>query len=83
MSVFRLHCPDGEEDGITIMDPEKVFRVEYDGQYFQKMNKLCLAKDLRFEKHIIDNSNILISFLNVLNKENEIVSVELIQKKKK
>ena len=76
--ALALLSNDGEDDGITIIDPEKVFRVEYDGQYFKKMNKLCILKKINFENYTIDNSNILVSFLHILKEQHEIVSIELV-----
>lgn len=75
--ALQLITPDGEYDGITVMDTEKIFRVETDGQYAKKMCKLC-DKNALIPVCKIDDDDILKSVLMLSAETKEIVSCELL-----
>lgn len=70
--------PDGDDDGITVMNVENIFRVETDTDYCSKMIKLCSDKTLPKYNISIDSNNILDSILHFALSEHQIVSIELI-----
>lgn len=72
-----MYTPCGEYDGIIVKSIEDITRIEYDGQYDQKMQKV-LSRNLDAEKYIIDNSLITSSILELSLKLNKIVSIELL-----
>ena len=69
--------PDGEDDGIIVMPTERIYRVERNSQYLEKMKKLCSGTVIADWLTPIDESNILFSvLLNPVLRE-RIVSIEL------
>lgn len=55
--AIHMISPDGDDDGIIVMDTEKVIRVDNENLYATKMEKLSsdkdfLSFDIRFEKMI-------------------------------
>ena len=78
--AIHLISPDGEDDGITVMSVDNVFRIETDGLYHEKMKKLCSG----FENTVspcnfpIDNNNISASVLLSASERNLLVSIELL-----
>ena len=74
--AIGMLSPDGEEDGIMVLDVKKVIRVEIDGQYDAKMKKLCLQnKNVLFDEKI-DDTDILGSFLSFATAKKAVVSIE-------
>lgn len=78
--AIHLITPDGEDDGLTVMSVDKVFRIETDGQYSEKMKKLCSASENTVcpSNFPIDNSNITESVLLSASEKNLLVSIELL-----
>ncbi len=75
--AIQMISPDGEEDGITVMDVEKVIRVEINGQYSAKMEKLCAERTISDYLIKFENNNILKSVLSYAISNKQIVSLEL------
>lgn len=75
--AIQMISPDGEEDGITVMDVEKVIRVEINGQYSAKMEKLCAERTISDYPIKFENNNILKSVLSYAISNKQIVSLEL------
>lgn len=76
--ALQLISLDGEDDGILVIDVEKIFNVETNGQYFEKMKKLCgdaVVSDLCGK---IDENNILKSMLEIACETKELISLELV-----
>lgn len=76
--AIKLISPDGEDDGICVMNVENVFRVETDGQYLNKMKKLCSNSVVTLCDLSIDNDNILMSVLSIAATDKQIISIELL-----
>ena len=75
--AIQMVSPDGEEDGIMVIDIEQVIRIETDGQYDAKMKKLCLqSKSVLFDEKI-DDTDIFGSFLSFATAKKAVVSIEL------
>lgn len=76
--ALQLISSDGEDDGILVGDVEKIFKVETNSQYFEKMIKLCgdaVVSDLCGK---IDENNILKSMLEIACETKELISLELV-----
>ena len=65
----------GNYDGIIMISSDMVYRIEIDGQYHKKMEKLCSKTTKSFE--MLDNDNIKNSLLNLALETQKIVSLEL------
>lgn len=77
--ALHLITPDGKDDGITVTAVENIFRVETDGLYSEKMNKLC-TDTVRTQYNIdIKENNILKSVLSYAKETGELVSLELLE----
>ena len=68
---------DGEFDGILMKPIDSIYRVDVDGQYVQKMQKLC---SVSFESYNdkLDANNIKASLLLLAQRTQKVISVELI-----
>lgn len=75
--ALLMYTPLGMYDGIIVKELENITRIEYDGQYEQKMQKVLL-KDINLKDIIIDDSQIARSVLDLSLKQNKIVSIELL-----
>ncbi|MGN1081566.1 MAG: hypothetical protein ACI4QV_05700 [Acutalibacteraceae bacterium] len=75
--AFQLISPNGEYDGIKAMNVEKIIRVETDGQYAEKMNKLCRINKCSLPNETLEEKNIIKSALFTAFKRKEILSIEL------
>ena len=78
-SEIVLHeiSPDGEDDGIVVMATERIYRVERNTQYLEKMKKLCSDTVISDWLTSIDENNILLSVLLNPALGKRIISVEL------
>ena len=65
----------GNYDGIIMISSDIVYRIEIDGQYHKKMEKLCSNTTKSFER--LNNDNIKNSLLNLALETQKIVSLEL------
>lgn len=75
--ALLMYTPSGMYDGVIVKRVEDIIRIEYDGQYEQKMQKV-LSQNINFKDIIIDDSQIAHSVLGLSLKQNKIVSVELL-----
>lgn len=76
--AIHMLSPDGEDDGIIVMNVNNVFRIEENGEYSEKMKKLYSTKQI--PEYILDIKNddikkavVMYAFQNKL-----IASIELI-----
>lgn len=76
--ALQLISPDGEDDGLTVINTENVFRVETDGQYSEKMKKLCSENAIHLYELPINNDDISESVLLSAVKKKQVVSIELL-----
>lgn len=76
--AIQMLSPDGESDGIIVMDAENVFRVEENGQYDEKMKKLCPNNPLPLFNEALDENEIFESLLSIASIEKSIISIELV-----
>lgn len=67
----------GAFDGLLLKMSEEVFKIEFDGQYQQKMGKLIDYSDIP-EFNELDFSNLPESILKLAKEKRFIVSIELI-----
>ncbi len=75
--AINMLTPDGEDDGIKVIDTESVFKVEEKGQYHEKMEKLCsMHNPVTYSFNIIDDDIMKSAVLFALNEE-RIASIEL------
>ena len=75
--ALLMYTPCGMFDGIIVKKIKDITRIEYDGQYEQKMQKV-LSRDIDAEKYCIADSEITSSILELSLKLNKIVSIELL-----
>ena len=75
--ALLMYTPYGKYDGIIVKSIENITRIEYDGQYDQKMQKILL-RNIDAENYCIDDSLITSSILELSLKLNKIVSIELL-----
>ena len=68
---------DGDEDGVSILCVDSIFRVEWEGQYSKKMEKLCAGKKL-FTDIQFPNDDIMVFALKTATYSKNIVSIELL-----
>lgn len=61
--AIYLISPDGSLDGILVIETWKVYRIEVDGQYEAKINKLCSFADLPVVDCTFDNDKIVNSIM--------------------
>lgn len=76
--AIHMISPDGEDDGITVMHVDNIFRVETDGQYAEKMKKLCDPNNIPQHNLEIKNNDIFKSALSFAAQEKQIISIELL-----
>ena len=76
--AVQMISPDGDDDGVTVMSVDNVFRVEVGGQYAGKMEKLCSGRTLRAYELPPCDDGVLMSALSYALAEKEVVSIELI-----
>lgn len=69
---------DGEDDGIVVMDSNRIYKVERNGQYVDKMMKLSSNKKISDWLGRIDENKILESILLKDVLKDKIVSIELL-----
>lgn len=76
--AIHLISPDGDDDGIVVMNTDDVIRVEVDGKYSEKMEKLCHGNVFNQYNLTDIADSILLSILSLANAQKQIVSVELL-----
>ncbi len=77
--VLQLASPDGAYDGVVVMDTGCVFRIETDGKYGRRMEKLCSDGSFPDFCEKIDGENIMLSVLKIAKDRRTLVSFELCQ----
>lgn len=77
--AIHMFSPDGEDDGIIVMDVDNVFRVEENSLYIKKMLNLCPNNG--FTPYVLDieSGKIKNSIISFAKKEKHIVSIELLE----
>lgn len=76
--AIDMMSTNGGNDGIVVNKAENVYRVETDGQYDEKMKKLCRLNPYHPFEGNWDNDNIRMSLLSLSMETNKIVSIELL-----
>lgn len=76
--AVQMISPDGDDDGVSVMSVDNVFRVEVGGQYAEKMYKLCSGRTIRAYELPKCDDGIFMSALLYALAEKEVVSIELI-----
>lgn len=76
--AISMISPKGEFDGVSVIPTDFVYRIETDGQYSEKMEKLC--SDMYYDKFDkeLDTSKIKESLLDIAVQTQQIVSLELV-----
>ena len=76
--ALQLLDTDGQDDGVMIMDVNNIFRVELNGQYYNKMRKLFSPeKIVDYDFKIEKGDDIIKSVLSHATLNKVIVSIEL------
>ncbi|MDE6150304.1 MAG: hypothetical protein K2F81_09505 [Ruminococcus sp.] len=76
--AIDMLLPSGGNDGIVANKVHKVYRVDTDGQYDEKMKKLCTLNTYQPFNGSLDNNNIIQSLLLLALETKKIVSIELL-----
>ena len=75
--AFSSISPNGDDDGIIIMQIERVYRVETQSKYEQKMLTLMKAKGIKETNDLVDTQDVLLHYLFAAKKSGRIVSIEI------
>lgn len=75
--ALLMYTPYGLYDGVIVKKIDEIARIEYDGQYEQKIQKV-LSQTIDTENYYIDDSLITSSILKLSLKLSKIVSIELL-----
>lgn len=75
--AFMLISPDGIFDGILVKEIKDIVRIEFDGQYEEKMSKL-ISFDTENYCCNLDNKDIKKAVLSLAMNSEKIVSIELL-----
>ena len=75
--AMLMYSPSGKYDGIIVRQIDDITRIEYGGQYEEKMQKL-IDTDIDPESISLDTENIAVSLLKLAFKQEKIVAVELL-----
>ena len=70
--------PNGDDDGISVFSVEKVYRIEFGGQYEKKMKVLCDRKQIPERRVEINGKSILLSVLQYAFQTKQIISLSLV-----
>lgn len=76
--ALQLVSPDGNDDGILVIEADDIFRVARNGLYMDKIKKLCPNFSLSDISDKIDENNIFESLLKAACTTKEILSIELV-----
>ena len=77
--VSKRFSPYGETDGIALKRNDRIYHIETNGQYAEKMKKLIdMHSDEQEEGYKFDDKDLVRSFLLYAKKYNKIVSVEIL-----
>lgn len=74
--VYMFSC-DGDFDGILVKTTDSIIRLEFDGQYEEKMQLLSSEKELPEILSFLNNKYIIDQVLDYANKTQSIVSIEI------
>ncbi|MCQ4021805.1 MULTISPECIES: hypothetical protein [unclassified Ruminococcus] len=77
VAIYMI-SPDGFFDGILMKKIYDIIRIEIDGQYHEKMKKLCSLSKMQPFNYSIDPTNIQYSLLEIALQSKQIVSLELV-----
>lgn len=75
--VIDMISPDGKFDGILATKIDKIYRIELDGQYAEKMKKLC-PKDRSYSEIIFETNDLKYDLLSYAFESKGVLSIELI-----
>ena len=75
--AIHMISPDGEDDGIFVMNVNKIFRIETDGQYAKKMAKLCLNNPIFPNYFTVSDDDIMNSAISYAYDKRYVISIEL------
>lgn len=74
--ALMLISPNGDFDGILVKEINNIIRIEFDGQYEEKMSKLISFHTEEYCSNI-DNNDIKRAVLSLAKNNTKIVSIEL------
>lgn len=75
--AIQMFSPDGNENGIIVLDINKVFRVDTNGQYIEKIKKLCSLNRPVSSLKLLNEHDILQSVIFLAIQTQKVVSIEL------
>lgn len=75
--LIYMVSPNGNFDGLLVIQTTSVFRLEYGGDYEKKMELLVSQYELPVFDFVVDDFHIGLSILKIASKTREIVSIEL------
>lgn len=76
--AIHMISPEGDDDGIIMMNVENVLRVEKNSKYIEKMKKLCCDKTIPIYDLLIQKDNIQMATLLFAFNNKQILSIELL-----
>ena len=76
--AINLISPNGEYDGVLAEKVDRVYKVETDNQYEEKMNKLCSLSKLELGATCNVDSNVFDYLLLLALETKKIVAIELV-----
>lgn len=75
--VMQHIAPNGFYDGYILIKANKIYRIECDGLYQAKINKLYSTKTRKHDNIILSGKNLVVSLLELAKENNYIVSLIL------
>lgn len=75
--AFRSFSSNGDQTGIVAYSVEDIFQVLTNTKYIEKIKKLCTDNSYSDISNEIDESNIMLSILNIALNRKEVISVKL------
>jgi len=78
IAIYML-SPDGYFDGVVVKQIDDVLRVEIDGQYSEKMQKLQSLYNQKPFEYVLDDENIPESLLLIAQQLKQVVAIEIMQ----
>ena len=78
VAIARIN-PNGEDDGIIVIQTARVYRLEHNSKYEKKLKQLMKHNSIitTFSSESNIDKNILVFYLNVAFKSHRVVSLEL------
>lgn len=77
-SLYMVSC-DGTFDGIIVKPIESIIKIETDGQYDEKMKKLCNLSSLPNFPYKLKEGAIKVSVLQIALETRKVISLELLE----